>query len=58
MSRERPAMLPRPDEVQAVVDETIEKFGRVDILINNAGTSWGAMPEDMPLEQLAAGDRC
>jgi gluconate 5-dehydrogenase len=41
----------KPDEVQAVIDETISKFGAVDILINNAGTSWGAMPEDMTLEQ-------
>src|SRR6476661_7030410 len=38
-------------DVQAVVDHTIEKFGKVDILINNAGISWGAMPEEMPLEQ-------
>lgn len=41
----------KPDEVQAVVDAAVEKFGTVDILINNAGTSWGAMPEDMPLEK-------
>ena len=39
------------EDVQAVVDETISKFGRVDILVNNAGISWGAMPEDMPLEK-------
>lgn len=39
------------DDVQAVVDETVAKFGKVDILINNAGISWGAMPEDMPLAQ-------
>jgi len=38
-------------DIQAVVDETIEKFGKIDILINNAGISWGAMPEDMPLEK-------
>ena len=40
-----------PEEVQAVVDETVSKFGSVDILVNNAGISWGAMPEDMPLDQ-------
>ena len=40
-----------PEEVQAVVDEAVGKFGAVDILINNAGISWGAMPEDMPLDQ-------
>ena len=41
----------KPDEVQSVVDATVKEFGKVDILINNAGTSWGAMPEDMPLEK-------
>jgi NAD(P)-dependent dehydrogenase (short-subunit alcohol dehydrogenase family) len=41
----------KAEDVQAVVDETIEKFGKVDILINNAGVSWGAMPEEMTLEQ-------
>lgn len=41
----------KPDEVEAVVNKTVETFGSLDILINNAGISWGAMPEDMPLEQ-------
>src|SRR5688500_18921538 len=41
----------KPEEVEAVVDEAVAKFGTVDILINNAGISWGAMPEDMPLER-------
>jgi gluconate 5-dehydrogenase len=41
----------KPEDVQKVVDETVGKFGKVDILINNAGISWGAMPEEMPLEQ-------
>ncbi|MBK9153325.1 MAG: glucose 1-dehydrogenase [Chloracidobacterium sp.] len=40
-----------PADVQAVVDETVAKFGSVDILVNNAGISWGAMPEEMPLEK-------
>ena len=39
------------DQVDAVVRETVSKFSGVDILINNAGVSWGAMPEDMPLEK-------
>jgi NAD(P)-dependent dehydrogenase (short-subunit alcohol dehydrogenase family) len=36
---------------EALVDEAVSRFGSVDILINNAGISWGAMPEDMPIEQ-------
>ena len=39
------------DHVQAVVDKTMEAYGRIDILINNAGVSWGARPEDMPLDK-------
>lgn len=41
----------KPNDVQAVVDAAVERFGSVDILINNAGISWGAMPEDMPLDK-------
>jgi NAD(P)-dependent dehydrogenase (short-subunit alcohol dehydrogenase family) len=39
-----------PDQVQEVVRETMAQFGRIDILINNAGTSWGAPVEVMRLE--------
>jgi NAD(P)-dependent dehydrogenase (short-subunit alcohol dehydrogenase family) len=39
-----------PAEIQQVVDATIGQFGRIDILINNAGTSWGAPVEEMRLE--------
>src|SRR5215213_3782325 len=46
-----PADVSKAEDVQAVVDETVRRFGKVDILINNAGISWGAMPEDMPLEK-------
>jgi NAD(P)-dependent dehydrogenase (short-subunit alcohol dehydrogenase family) len=39
-----------PAEIQAVVDRTKTELGGLDILLNNAGTSWGAPAEDYPLE--------
>jgi len=39
-----------PDDVRRVVEQTAEKFGRLDILVNNSGASWGAPAVDMPLE--------
>jgi NAD(P)-dependent dehydrogenase (short-subunit alcohol dehydrogenase family) len=41
----------KPDAVQAVVDQTVKRFGKVDILINNAGVTWGEEPETMPLDK-------
>jgi len=38
-------------DVQAVVDKTVSRFGKVDVLINNAGVTWAAEPEDLPLEK-------
>ncbi len=40
-----------PANVQAVVDQTMAAYGRLDILVNNAGISWGAAPEEMPLDK-------
>src|ERR1700736_1477066 len=31
-----------PASIQDVVEATVSRFGRIDILINNAGISWGA----------------
>jgi NAD(P)-dependent dehydrogenase (short-subunit alcohol dehydrogenase family) len=39
-----------PDQVQHVVAQAVEELGGVDVLVNNAGTVWGASPEEMPLE--------
>lgn len=40
----------KPEDVQNVVDKTKEKFGCIDILVNNSGASWGAPVEEMPLD--------
>jgi gluconate 5-dehydrogenase len=36
--------------VETVVERTRSELGRIDVLVNNSGTVWGASPEDMPLE--------
>lgn len=41
----------QPDQVEAVKDATLKKFGRVDVLVNNAGKAWVAPPEELPLER-------
>jgi gluconate 5-dehydrogenase len=38
-------------EVQDVVDRTITTYGKIDILINNAGIAWAAEPETMPIDK-------
>ena len=41
--------LRQPGDAQAVVDGTIDQFGRVDVLVNDAGATWGAPAEETPL---------
>jgi NAD(P)-dependent dehydrogenase (short-subunit alcohol dehydrogenase family) len=40
----------QPADIQRVVDETMERLGRIDILINNAGAAWGAPMAEHSLE--------
>ncbi|MGH3103230.1 MAG: SDR family oxidoreductase [Gaiellaceae bacterium] len=37
-------------EVEAMVERALGELGRLDVLVNNAGTTWGAPAEEMPLE--------
>ena len=41
----------KPEQVEAVKDATLKKFGRVDVLINNAGKAWVAPADQMPLDR-------
>lgn len=40
------------EDIKSTIDETIERFGRLDILINNAGMQHVAMIEDFPTERF------
>ncbi|MDN4073139.1 MULTISPECIES: SDR family oxidoreductase [Fictibacillus] len=39
-----------PQDVHAVVDQTLKEFGAIDILVNNSGATWGAPAAEMPYE--------
>ena len=41
----------QPDQVEGVKEATLRKFGRVDVLVNNAGKAWVAPMESMPLDR-------
>lgn len=42
----------KPEETKAAVAETVGKWGRIDVLANNAGYGQGGMIEDVPMEEV------
>lgn len=42
--------LGRSDTIEPMVNDVVAALGPIDILINNAGTSWGAPAESYPIE--------
>jgi len=41
-----------PEEVGRAVDETLARFGQIDVLVNNAGIAWMGPVLQVPLEAL------
>ncbi|MDR2239349.1 MAG: SDR family oxidoreductase [Zoogloeaceae bacterium] len=42
------ADLSRPEQIPALTDAVLGKYGVIDILVNNAGANWAAPAEDYP----------
>ena len=45
------ADLTQPDAARAMVDDALARWGRLDVLVNNAGTNIRKRPEDLSLEE-------
>lgn len=40
----------KPESIAPTVDAVMKAYGQIDVLVNNAGATWGAPAEDHPLE--------
>ncbi|MBW1802992.1 MAG: SDR family oxidoreductase, partial [Deltaproteobacteria bacterium] len=39
-----------PDDIDDLKEFALKEFGKIDILVNNSGATWGAPTEDYPIE--------
>ena len=44
----------KPEQTRAAVEQTVAKWGRIDVLANNAGYGQGGMIEDTPMDEVRA----
>lgn len=42
----------KEEDIQNLIDKSFEKFGRIDVLINNAGLQYVAKLEDFPTHKF------
>jgi short-subunit dehydrogenase len=47
-----PCDVTRPEQIQHAIDETLKKWKRIDVLINNAGYGMSASFESVPIDQV------
>ena len=40
----------KEEDIRRLANETIQRMGDIDVLVNNAGAAWGAPAEDHPVE--------
>ena len=40
----------QPEDISKLTDFTLKEFGKIDILVNNSGATWGAPTEDYPVK--------